>query len=57
MLVPHKSPNAAKGTAGSFRSWRGLNMWGFMAARLSVAAFELWEATGELNGDLTPHAR
>ena len=36
--------------------WRGLDMWSFMAARLSVAAFELWVANGEFNGDLPPHA-
>ena len=36
--------------------WRGLDMWGFMAARLSLAAFELWVANGEFNGDLPPHA-
>ena len=33
---------------------RGYDMWGFMAARLSVAAFTLWTANGEFNGDLPP---
>ncbi|AMJ67779.1 hypothetical protein [Hymenobacter sp. PAMC 26628] len=36
--------------------WRGHDMWGFMAGRLSIAAFELWEANGQFNGDLPPHA-
>ena len=35
---------------------RGLAMLGFMAARLSVAAFELWIANDEFNGDLPPHS-
>ena len=34
--------------------WRGHDMWGFMAARLSVGAFELWAAHGQFNGDLPP---
>lgn len=36
--------------------WRGYDMRSFMSARLSVAAFELWVANGEFNGDLPPHA-
>lgn len=36
--------------------WRGQGMRSFMAARLSVAAFELWAAHGEFNGDLPPHS-
>jgi len=32
--------------------WRGHDMWGFMAGQLSMAAFELWEANGQFNGDL-----
>ena len=36
--------------------WRGLDIWSFMAARLSITAFELWVANGEFNGDLPPHA-
>ncbi len=35
--------------------WRGYAMREFMAARLSVAAYELWAAHGEFNGDLPPH--
>lgn len=35
--------------------WRGNSMREFMAHRLSVAAFELWESHGEFNGDLPPH--
>ena len=35
--------------------WRGNSMREFMAHRLSVAAFELWQAHGEFNGDLPPH--
>ena len=35
--------------------WRGNGMREFMAQYLSVAAFELWEAHGEFNGDLPPH--
>lgn len=35
--------------------WRGLDMWSFMAARLSVPAFELWISNGEFDGDLPPH--
>lgn len=34
---------------------RGYAMREFMAQYLSVAAFELWEAHGEFNGDLPPH--
>ena len=36
--------------------WRGLDRWGSMAARLSIAAFELWAANGGFNGELPPHA-
>ena len=36
--------------------WRGYDMWGFMAARLSVEAFTLWTNNGEFNGDLPPNA-
>ena len=35
--------------------WRGLDMRSFMSARLSAAAFELWAAHNEFNGDLPPH--
>lgn len=35
--------------------WRGFGMREFMAQRLSVGAFELWETHGEFNGDLPPH--
>ncbi len=35
--------------------WRGYDMRTFMATRLSAAAFELWSANGEFNGDLPPH--
>ncbi|WP_375419542.1 hypothetical protein [uncultured Hymenobacter sp.] len=34
---------------------RGLLMREFMAQRLSIAAFHLWQANGEFNGDLPPH--
>lgn len=27
--------------------WRGLDLWSFLAANLSIAAFELWTATGQ----------
>jgi len=27
--------------------WRGLDLWGFMAAHLSLPAFDLWTATGQ----------
>ena len=36
--------------------WRGFMMRDFMAQHLSVAAFELWQASGQLNGDLPPHS-
>ncbi|WP_210521841.1 hypothetical protein [Hymenobacter terricola] len=36
--------------------WRGYDMRAFMAGRLSVAAFELWEANSEFNGDMPLHA-
>jgi hypothetical protein len=36
--------------------WRGHSMRAFMAERLSVAAYELWQHHGEFNGDLPPHA-
>ena len=36
--------------------WRGYDMWGFMATRLSVEAFTLWTTNGEFNGDLPPNA-
>jgi len=36
--------------------WRGKDMWSFMAGQLSIAAFELWEANGQFNGDLPAHA-
>ena len=35
---------------------RGYAMRGFMAERLSVAAYALWVAHGEFNGDLPAHA-
>lgn len=38
-----------------YLEWRGYDMWGFMAARLSLAAFALWEANGQFNGDLPPN--
>ena len=34
---------------------RGYAMWGFMAERLSIAAFELWISHNQFNGDLPPH--
>lgn len=34
---------------------RGYDMWGFMAEQLSIAAFELWTAHHQFNGDLPPH--
>ena len=36
--------------------WRGYDMWHFMAGRLSVPAFALWEAHRQFDGDLPPHA-
>ncbi|MFD2718447.1 hypothetical protein ACFST9_06955 [Hymenobacter monticola] len=27
--------------------WRGIDLWSFMAAKLSLAAFDLWTATGQ----------
>ncbi|MDB5270760.1 MAG: hypothetical protein JWP58_3800 [Hymenobacter sp.] len=27
--------------------WRGIDLWGFMAANLSLPAFDLWVATGQ----------
>lgn len=36
--------------------WRGHSMRTFMAERLSVAAYILWQENGEFNGDLPPHA-
>lgn len=36
--------------------WRGYSMRAFMAERLSVAAYELWQRHGEFNGDLPPNA-
>lgn len=36
--------------------WRGYGMREFMAQQLSAAAFELWEAYGEFDGDLPPHS-
>ena len=36
--------------------WRGYDMWHFMAGRLSVPAFALWEAHQQFDGDLPPHA-
>ncbi|GGF22771.1 hypothetical protein GCM10011383_38060 [Hymenobacter cavernae] len=33
--------------------WRGYLMREFMRTHLSVAAFDLWEAHGEFNGDLS----
>ncbi|MGI4743644.1 MAG: hypothetical protein ACRYG7_51485 [Janthinobacterium lividum] len=35
---------------------RGYAMRAFMAERLSVAAYDLWAAHGEFNGDLPVHA-
>ena len=35
--------------------WRGYSRREFMASRLSVAAFSLWIANGEFNGDLPMH--
>lgn len=35
--------------------WRGHGMREFMAGRLSMRAFSLWEAHGEFDGDLPPH--
>ena len=35
---------------------RGYAMRAFMAPRLSVAAYELWAAHGEFDGDLPPHS-
>lgn len=35
---------------------RGYPMRGFMAEHLSVAAYALWAAHGEFNGDLPAHA-
>ena len=36
--------------------WRGYSMRTFMAERLSVAAYCLWQENGEFNGDLPLHA-
>ncbi len=36
--------------------WRGFAMRAFMASRLSVAAYELWAAHGQFDGDLPPHS-
>lgn len=63
--APRQAQTAAQGFAASqsvpdFLRYclelRGYDMWGHMAAQLSVEAFTLWSANGEFNGDLPPHA-
>lgn len=53
-----RGPTASHVEPGFLRyclEWRGNGMRKFMAQCLSAAAFKLWEAHGEFNGDLSPY--
>lgn len=65
LLAPvRQAENRARGFAAALADpeflrycleWRGYDMWGFMAAQLSVAAFAVWAANGQFNGNLPSH--